>query len=124
MNSKELLENLIGKLIKDKRISEKQGNIYEYNQYSYVKSGKGYKEVLQNGFKISLLINEDVFIPNWITLYVWNEENTNKLYIKNSIKSTIFKFDIVEDRNVINKIVNMLLEKENTRKEFRKVEGL
>lgn len=120
MGNKIYLKEIIDKLQKDERIKNYNGNIIPYNRYEYKKilNNINYTEISQYGYKISILINKNNFIPNNVTIYVWGEENNNNIYIKNSIKNEIFIINRKEEHKIIHKIITLLLEKEICKKDF------
>lgn len=114
MKCKLYIEEIIEKLLKDERITLKKGTINSYSRYSYKKKGDStsYEEVLQVGFKISVLLNKYSDDSTWINLYVWTDNNENKVFIKNSLYDEIKIIEKQKQKKIINTIVGLILEKE------------
>lgn len=114
MKCKLYIEEIIEKLLKDERIILKKGTINSYSRYSYKKKGDStsYEEVLQVGFKISVLLNKYSDDSTWINLYVWTDNNENKVFIKNSLYDEIKIIEKQKQKKIINTIVGLILEKE------------
>lgn len=114
MKCKLYIEEIIEKLLKDERIILKKGTINSYSRYSYKKKGDStsYEEVLQVGFKISVLLNKYSEDSTWINLYVWTDNNENKVFIKNSLYDEIKIIEKQKQKKIINTIVGLILEKE------------
>lgn len=111
-------KNIINKIEKDERLKNYNGRVIPYNRYEYKKifNENHYTEILQCGYKISCLVNEYEFIPNSVTLYVWGEEKSNNIFIKNSLYEDIIIIDKKNEQMIINTIVTLLLEKEIMKK--------
>ena len=114
MKCKLYIEEIIEKLLKDERIILKKGTINSYSRYSYKKKGDStsYEEVLQVGFKISVLLNKYSDDSTWINLYVWTDNNENKVFIKNSLYDEIKIIEKQKQKKIINTKVGLILEKE------------
>lgn len=111
--NKQLLDNIIKNLINNPCLYSYEGCVVPYNHYSFEEGFNNKKQlVLNNGYKISILVNEHLLIPNITTIYIWCNEISDYMYIKGSISINALKIQKHNTNEIKKQLLNKLLKNE------------
>lgn len=106
----EKIKKIRYRLENDIRLVNIEGTLISYSRKEYIHlfNNDRYYEIEEKGYKLSIL-KQNAFEK---TIYIWNNNVDNNIYLKDSTSKEILNFDIKQENLIIENIINIIFKEE------------